>query len=99
MLPLSLVLLLAQGPPPSTFSAPSGTSQLVIVTSDGWRATRAQLVRFERDATGTFVPIGAAVEVVLGRCLRAPIDLRSTRRTGGSGLAAPDHHCDASLRR
>lgn len=58
------VLLLATAP---VLATPlDGSTQLVVVTTEGWDATQGKLQAFERTAQG-WQPHGAAVDVAVGR--------------------------------
>lgn len=67
LLPLIALLGAAvlSGGPGST-PVPETTRQLVVVTTPGWEATTGTLRRFERAGEG-WRPVGAPVEVVVGR--------------------------------
>ena len=62
---LALVLLVARITAAEPVIAPS-TRQLIVVTSDGWRADHASLQRWERAPGGAFRAVGPAVPVVVG---------------------------------
>ncbi|WP_101927019.1 MULTISPECIES: L,D-transpeptidase family protein [Luteimonas] len=67
---LGLWLLAACASSGPIADAPTGVAesqQLVVVTSAGWDATGATLQRFERDGTGPWREVGAAVPAMLGR--------------------------------
>ena len=67
MLPIVVSLLLAAGRPVDG-PIPSGSRQLIVVTTPEWSATAGRLHRFTRDdSTDRWRPAGPPVPVVVGR--------------------------------
>lgn len=70
LLPMILLALSACAIAPARNAAPlpwDRSGQMVVVSTDGWDATRGTLRRFARDGAGAWQAVGEAQPIVVGR--------------------------------
>jgi len=51
----------------ASMNLPPQTRQLVVVTSAGWNDKAGELSRFEKDADGSWLPVGDSFPIVVGK--------------------------------